>query len=235
MATCAPRTSARVPYASSSLNNPDLPPVPSPQADPSATTGAPAVRSSGWVPGVALHLVRHGPPLIQPGRAASTWPLDPSRTSEVQQLLPVLRRRAPAAVWHSSDEPKAVATARLLTNEVVGTWPALREAHRSDWFATHEEFRAAVLNAFDEPSRSVRPGWEPLDETRRRISTAVADIRDRDGDELVLVGHGTAWTLLISDITGCRPDLLAWSRLRVPDLCTVDLRTPTINHPWGQW
>ena len=184
---------------------------------------------------MALHLVRHGPPLIHPGRAASTWPLDPSRTGEMRQLRQVLRGRAPSAAWHSSDEPKAVATAQLLTTGPVRTWPALREAHRSDWFETHEEFQAAVLDAFNEPARSARPGWEPLDQTRHRIKTAVAELVDQEGDELVLVGHGTAWTLLISEITGCPPDLLTWKKLRVPDLCTVDLDTHTISHPWSQW
>jgi len=153
----------------------------------------------------------------------------------MQQLREVLHRRAPSAAWHSSDEPKAIATAQLLTTGPVRTWPALREAHRSDWFATQEEFRAAVLDAFNEPARSARPGWEPLDQTRQRISAAVADLVDQKGDNLVLVGHGTAWTLLISEITACPPDLLTWKRLRVPDLCTVELDTRTISHPWGQW
>ena len=80
----------------------------------------------------------------------------------MQQLHEVLHRRAPSAAWHSSDEPKAIATAQSLTTGPVRTWPALREAHRSDWFATHEEFHAAVLDAFNEPARSARPGWEPL-------------------------------------------------------------------------
>lgn len=184
---------------------------------------------------MVLHLVRHGPPLIQPGRPAHTWPLDPSQTEGMQRLRKVLRSRAPSAAWHSSDEPKAVATAQLLTSGSVCTWPALREAHRSDWFATHEEFQAAVLDAFDEPARPARPGWEPLDRTRHRISTAVADLVDQGGDQLVLVGHGTAWTLLISELTDSEPDLLAWGKLRVPDVCTVDPVARTISSPWGQW
>lgn len=185
---------------------------------------------------MALHLVRHGPPLIQPGRAASTWQLDASSCgAEMQRLRCVLGQRAAAAVWLSSDEPKALATAHLLTPNTVTTWPALREAHRSDWFATHEAFRAAVLDAFDDPTRPGRPGWESLDGTRQRISTAVAELVDHGGDELVLVGHGTAWTLLIAEITGRRPDLTAWTKLRTPDLCTVQLDTRTVSHAWGDW
>jgi len=123
------------------------------------------------------------------------------------QLRSALEDRAPTATWYSSDEPKAVATAHLLTAGQVQEWPALREAHRFDWFASHEEFRAAVLDAFSQPSRSARPGWEPLDYTRRRISDAVGQIVDENGDDVVLVGHGTAWTLLLSELTGTEPDL----------------------------
>jgi len=184
---------------------------------------------------VLLHLVRHGRPQIQPGRAASTWPLDPSaNTEEMHRLRSLLEDRAPTAAWFSSGEPKAVATARLLTTGPVRVLPTLREAHRSDWFETHEEFRAVVLDAFSRPDRPARPGWEPLDQTRRRISEAVVQLVGQESDDLVLVGHGTAWTLLISEITGREPDLNAWTRLRTPDLCILDLGTQTISHRWGR-
>ena len=33
-------------------------------------------------------------------------------------------------------------------------------------------------------------------------------------DNVVLVGHGTAWTLLVSELTGRPPDLTAWRNLK---------------------
>lgn len=153
----------------------------------------------------------------------------------MRQLRSALEVRARTAAWYTSDEPKAVATAHQLTAGQVQEWPALREAHRFDWFATHEEFREAVLEAFSQPSRSARPGWEPLDDTRRRVSDAVSQIVDENGDDVVLVGHGTAWTLLLSELTGTAPDLTAWTKLRTPDLCTLDLDTRTVSHRWGEF
>lgn len=41
-------------------------------------------------------------------------------------------------------------------------------------------------------------------------------------DDLVLVGHGTAWTLLLAELTGSAPDLDAWAALRMPDVWEVD-------------
>ena len=40
-------------------------------------------------------------------------------------------------------------------------------------------------------------------------------------DDVVLVGHGTAWTLVVADLTGQPPDLDRWESLAMPDLLTV--------------
>ena len=41
--------------------------------------------------------------------------------------------------------------------------------------------------------------------------------------DVVLVGHGTAWTCLVSALRGAPPDLDAWESLAMPDLieCVV--------------
>lgn len=41
------------------------------------------------------------------------------------------------------------------------------------------------------------------------------------GDDVVLVGHGTAWTVLVAALTGRPPDLDAWAALRMPDVWVV--------------
>ena len=44
-----------------------------------------------------------------------------------------------------------------------------------------------------------------------------------EGQDLVLVGHGTAWTVLVAALTGAEPDLERWAALRMPDLWTLDV------------
>ena len=39
---------------------------------------------------------------------------------------------------------------------------------------------------------------------------------------MVLVGHGTAWTLVVADLTGRAPDLDRWESLAMPDVLTVE-------------
>jgi hypothetical protein len=38
---------------------------------------------------------------------------------------------------------------------------------------------------------------------------------------LVLVGHGTAWTVLVAELTGAEPDLARWRAMAMPDLIVV--------------
>ena len=47
--------------------------------------------------------------------------------------------------------------------------------------------------------------------------------RGRTGceDDVVPVGHGTAWTLLVAGLTGREPDLVRWESLGMPDVIEV--------------
>jgi len=132
----------------------------------------------------------------------------------------------PVGAWFSSPEPKAVATAHALTATDVTVVPDLREARRrAVWFDDGEEFRRVVRRAFAHPEQAPAPGWEPLDCTRRRVVAAVRDLLARSAGDLVLVGHGTAWTLLVAELTGAEPDVDAWDRILMPDLAVLGVTT----------
>ncbi|NYI76377.1 broad specificity phosphatase PhoE [Nocardioides panzhihuensis] len=107
-----------------------------------------------------------------------------------------MRDRLPAgATWYSSPEPKAQQTAQLLTDGDVGVVDALREQVRGA--AWVEDFQATVERAFAEPSVPAYEGWEPLVTCRERVTKAVSGILSAHaGEDVVLVGHGTAWTSL---------------------------------------
>ena len=172
---------------------------------------------------MVLHLVRHGRPLVQPGRPPHAWELDPAGFDDVWAL----RDRLPAAArWFCSPEPKAVQTAQLLTDHEVGIVEGLREHVRdtSDWI---DDFAGTVRRAFDHPDLPAYDGWEPLADCRARVSTTVRGLLDQHhGDDLVLVGHGTAWTVLVADLSGGRPDLARWEAMTMPDLLVVPSPAP---------
>jgi broad specificity phosphatase PhoE len=162
--------------------------------------------------------VRHGRPLIDRSAPAHSWPLDPAYADDVRALAP----RLPAhARWFSSPEPKAIATALLLHDAEVTVVDDLREHERrsTDWI---DDFAATVRRAFDRPGEPAHHGWEPLEDCRRRVVAAADGLRTaHPADDLVLVGHGTAWTLLAASLRGGAPDLDRWAGLDLPDLIVV--------------
>ena len=169
---------------------------------------------------MTLYLVRHGLSAPAPGTPAAEWDLDPSGYDDVWALRSSGRLPGRAA-WFTSPEPKAVQTAQLLTDTEVGVLPDLREHERTgEWI---EDFSAAVRRAFERPDEPAVDGWEPLDACRERVVPAVRRVLEVHGDEdVVLVGHGTAWTVVVAELTGQPPDLERWSALAMPDVMTVE-------------
>ena len=181
-----------------------------------------------------LHLVRHGPPLIDPQSPPHEWPLDDGARDAVLALasagvLPDDAR------WLSSDEPKAMQTAEMLAEELLTSGavervPALREQRRpAGWI---DDYAVRVHRSLVREDEASSDGWETSAETRERVSGAVREVLDGEG-EAVLVGHGTAWTLLVSELTGAPVDLVAWERMGLPDHCLVD--DGTVVSDWGAW
>lgn len=167
-----------------------------------------------------LHLVRHGRPRIEPGLLPSAWELDPAGFDDIWALRESgrLPRRAR---WFTSPEAKAIATAQLLTDADVAIVDGLREQVRDtgDWI---DDFPATVRRAFAEPDVPAYDGWEPLAVTRDRVATVVRSLlAEHPGEDLVLVGHGTAWTVLVAELTGAPPDLERWQTMAFPDVILV--------------
>lgn len=170
---------------------------------------------------MTLHLVRHGRPAVVPCTPAATWDLDPAAYDDVWALR-ASGRLPERAAWISSPEPKALQTAQLLTDTDVGVLDDLREHQRTgEWV---EDFAGTVRRAFEHPDLPALDGWEPLDACRRRVVPAVRRVLDVHAHhDVVLVGHGTAWTLVAAELTGRRPDLARWESLAMPDVISLEV------------
>ncbi len=171
--------------------------------------------------GRMLHLVRHGMPILDPSRHAFEWELDPARFDDVWALRES-GRLPQAARWFCSPEPKAIQTAQLLTDGEVAIVEGLREhVRRAGWI---DDLPAALTRAVAEPSVPAVDGWETIEGCRQRVVRAVRGLlEEHPDDDLVLVGHGTAWTLLRAVFIGSPPDLAAWRRLGFPDVIEVPI------------
>ena len=167
-----------------------------------------------------LHLVRHGRPVVVPGEPASAWPLDPAYADDVRALRGLVPEDAR---WFSSPEPKALDTARLLTDAEVTVVKDLREQERpaGEWLP-RVQWHAVVRRTFAEPDVATLPGWEPLTHCRARVASAVRHVvAAAAGRPVALAGHATAWTALVAELTGAEPDVAAWARMTMPDLLVV--------------
>lgn len=183
---------------------------------------------------VALHLVRHAEPVQDLTHPPWEWGLSPAAGARLKEL-----RRAdvlPAeALWVSSPEPKAAATAALLTAAEVRLDDDLREARRARDYVDHATFVRRVLRSFADLENPAADGWEPLSATRARIVRAAESaVAKADGRDIVLVGHGTAMTVLVAALTATPPDVAAWQRMLMPDHCSLTW-PGEVTSPWGQW
>lgn len=181
-----------------------------------------------------LHLVRHGRPAVSADQPSTDWPLHPAAHVDVAAL----RTTAPwsdTAVWISSPESKARQTAELLTDAPVAVDARLHEAVRRTWIDDTDDFRRAVLTSFAQPDRPAVDGWEPLGRTRDRLVAAVVGAaHDHPTRDVVLVGHGTAFTVLVAAILDRTCDVAAWQTMRMPDHWQCDLTAKQVISSWGQ-
>ncbi|HET9501039.1 MAG TPA: histidine phosphatase family protein [Marmoricola sp.] len=166
---------------------------------------------------MGLFLVRHAEPEIDPTREASTWGLAPG----AEEQLTAIGRQLPADARHfCSPEPKAIATARMLTPEPVEVVADLREHERGP--AWIDDYDGTVMRALLRPIEAAHEGWATCFRTQQRVVAAVQRLLDRlPGKDLVLVGHGIAWTLLVAEFTDSEPDPELWAGLGMPDLVVL--------------
>ncbi|MGH3496495.1 MAG: histidine phosphatase family protein [Nocardioidaceae bacterium] len=177
-----------------------------------------------------LWLVRHGRPEVVPSVPPDRWELSDRGRSDLVAL-------GAAGVlpstdwWFCSPEPKAQQTAFVLHAGRIQIVDDLREAVRpADWLDDKEEFVAVVRHSLDVPADPVRPGWEPTRRVQERVVAAVerlsGEVALTEDADVVMVGHGTAWTLLVAALTGAVPDLLAWQSMTMPDVAIVETGPP---------
>jgi broad specificity phosphatase PhoE len=176
--------------------------------------------------------------MVDPTVGAHLWHLTADPGVAALAASRVLPSRS---LWFTSPEPKAVETAALLGAREARVVPDLREADRAGcWIDDQQEFRATISGYLRDDRTPAGPMWEPRDDVAKRLVTAARFIRAQAGRRnIVLVGHGTAFTLLVAELAGREPDVDGWIGLGLPDHCALewhdDGQRAHITSPWGAW
>jgi len=123
--------------------------------------------------------------------------------------------------------PTSGEPAVMVPSDDLSPKPA-REVRSDGWI---EDFDCAIEQSLRLPETSPAPGWETARSVGHRLTSFTSKLPP--GVDVVLVGHGLAWTILISLLTGSPPDVSAWRAMRLPDHCSLD--GETIVSKWGEW
>ena len=178
-----------------------------------------------------LLLVRHSLPHIDPNRPANEWSLSEEGRRRCQPLAARLSTYRPDAIV-SSLEHKAIETAEIVAGRLGLSVATALDLHEHDRrTAPHlsaEQFEASVAALFAHPAQRVF-GAETADQAHRRFAQAVEKVaRDRAGQTVAIVAHGTVITLFVSRLTGSDP-LAFWKHLGLPSFVVLSLPEWTLQ------
>jgi len=167
--------------------------------------------------------VKHSEPVLEPEVAPNLWHLsERGRTGSVL-LGDRLARYEPRSVV-SSDEPKAVETAKIVAERLgigYSVYPGLHEHDRTGvWFLSDEEFGRAASDFFGRPDKLVW-GNETAQQAGSRFEGAVRRVLDEREEEVItIVAHGTVISLLVARYNDLDAYTL-WRSLGLPSFCVL--------------
>lgn len=177
-----------------------------------------------------LLLIRHARTRVQPGIAPATWPLDNRELAAIHELRARLTAYSIAALV-TSKEPKAIATGRVLGDELAlepSRTLGLHEHERGadDYVANQAAFELRLGRFFLHHDERVF-GRESAREAQQRFAGAVGTVlRKHTKGDVAIVAHGTVITLFVALHNDIDP-LAFWRSFGMP-ACAV-LALPTLQ------
>ena len=171
-----------------------------------------------------LILVKHAKPEVVPDVSSEQWHLSPQGKQQCVPLADALARHEPAVIV-SSTEPKAVETAKILSerlNVPHETGSDLFEHDRSNVpHMRSGEFISHVELFFRQPDELVL-GLESGNEAEARFRAAVENVVARHASgNVAIVSHGTVIALFLA--ADAKERFRLWRQLGLPSFAVVSL------------
>jgi broad specificity phosphatase PhoE len=155
-----------------------------------------------------LFLITHPDVVIDPKQKIDEWVISEKGIKRAKDLMdnPLWGE---VAVIYSSTEQKAKTIAEMAKHKFslpLFEKEGLVEIDRSSTgFMPFDEFMDTVKEFFKKPDQSCK-GWETANAAMSRVSLCIESImKKHSGENVVLIGHGAAFALLLSDIKGIKP------------------------------
>ncbi len=173
-----------------------------------------------------LVLIKHAKPLVDPSKTSRDWKLSEAGREQSLQMIDLMRGFDLTKIV-SSDEPKAIETAKIIADGLaiesdIGT--DLHEHDRNN--VPHmrtPEFISAMAQLFKEPQRLVL-GSETGRAAGDRIARAIDDVVEGASTNLAIVTHGTAIALFAQRRLNLEPFPL-WRTMGTPSYLVIDVDT----------
>lgn len=155
-----------------------------------------------------LFLITHPDVVIDPNQSIDEWALSQKGLDRAKDLMTETFWKD-ISVIYTSTEPKAKTVAEIAArkfNIPIFEKKCLVEIDRSSTgFMPYNEFMETVMSFFKNPDKSCR-GWETARAAMKRVSSCVEDMMQKSREKnVVLVGHGAAFALLLSYIKSVEP------------------------------
>ncbi len=165
---------------------------------------------------------------------SAQWQLSENGRILTQQLAPKLADYSPTRVI-TSHEAKAIKTGQIIAEHwqlPCHTAQDLQEHDRRGvpFFASQQEFFAAVHRFFDQPDELVF-GNETAVQARDRFHTAVTQqLNQYPNDTLAIVSHGTVITLFLTQHNPQLDTISFWQLLTLPGALILTLPNFKLIH-----
>jgi broad specificity phosphatase PhoE len=172
-----------------------------------------------------LILIKHAKPLVDPAKSSELWKLSDEGRAQAKSLAKLIAEHRPAKLF-SSEEPKAIETAEIVSRELNvprETAPDLHEHDRRNVpHMRSGEFISHVELFFRRPNELLL-GKESAQQALARFERAVENVVSKHPSEsLAVVSHGTVIALFIEKHSD-RNGFAVWREMSLPSFAVFDL------------
>jgi broad specificity phosphatase PhoE len=172
-----------------------------------------------------LILIKHAKPLVDPTKTSEQWKLSDEGRAQCDSLAPLIAAHQPAVIV-SSEEPKAMETARILSEKLGISTESAVDLHEHDRSNVPHmrsgEFISNVELLFRRPDQMVLGRESAFDALDRFENAIRSSIEKHSEGNIAIVSHGTVIALFVEEHSD-RNGFQVWREMGLPSFVVLEL------------